>query len=82
MTERRNFGPHPGLAMAGNILDRAEKGRSEAARSSRGLQNALGLTIANKLLALADGAIDWGFFAAAHEPGSGAPERTYPNFND
>jgi hypothetical protein len=44
--------------MARNILDRAEKRRSEAARSSRGLQTALGLIISDKLLALADEAID------------------------
>jgi hypothetical protein len=44
--------------MARNISDHAEKGRSEAARSSRGLQTALGLTIADKLLALADEVID------------------------
>jgi hypothetical protein len=44
--------------MARNISDRAEKGRSDAARSSRGLRTALGLIILDKLLALADEVID------------------------
>jgi len=44
--------------MARNISDRAGKGRSVATRCSRGLQTALGRTILDKLLALADEVIN------------------------